>query len=313
MNNLVVSPIPHLHSGNSLKSIMIDHIIALLPATFFAIYLFKLAALKIVLLSVISAVLWEIFFQKITKRELMIHDLTSVYYGLLFSMLLPPTLPWWIVIIGTFFMVLLGKEVYGGYGANPFNGALISWVILKISFPDFMGKWINPVKDVATNLTPLEIFKTQGIEYVHHYFSYKDMFLGLRCGFMGQISFLCLVLGGIYLLARKRINWRLPISYLSGVFFFSLICWAIGSTSFGDPIFHLLAGGTALTAFFLATDMPSTPVSPQGMVIFGLLGGVLTVVIRLWGSWTFGAYYAVLITTLITPFLDKILPEPYGR
>ncbi len=134
-------------------------------------------------------------------------------------MLLPPTLPWWIVIIGTFLMVLLGKEVYGGYGANPFNGALISWVILKISFPDFMGKWINPIKGLTTDLTPIEVFKTQGIEYVHHYFSYKNMFLGFRSGFMGQVSVICLLIGGIYLLARKRINWRIPVAYLVGVFF----------------------------------------------------------------------------------------------
>ncbi|GAB6887106.1 RnfABCDGE type electron transport complex subunit D [Desulfothermus okinawensis JCM 13304] len=313
MNNLVVSPVPHLHSGNSLQNIMLDHIIALIPATFFAIYLFKLAALKVVFISVLSAVGWEALLQKLTNRDIVISDLTSVYYGLLFAMLLPPTLPWWIVIIGTFLMVLLGKEVYGGYGANPFNGALISWVILKISFPDFMGKWINPIKGLTTDLTPIEVFKTQGIEYVHHYFSYKNMFLGFRSGFMGQVSVICLLIGGIYLLARKRINWRIPVAYLVGVFLFSFIFWGIGSTSFGDPIFHLLAGGTFISAFFLATDMPSSPVSPQGMLLFGFFCGVLTVVVRLWGSWTFGAYYSVLIVSLITPFLDKILPEPYGR
>ncbi len=306
MSNLIVSPLPHLHSGNSLKSIMIDHAIALIPALLFALYLFKLSALKIIFISVVSTIGWEALFQAITKRELRINDFTSVYYGLLFSMLLPPTLPWWIVIIGTFFMVLLGKEIYGGYGTNPFNGALISWVILKISFPDYMIKWIIPIKNIETKLSPMQVFKTQGIDFVHNYYTYKQMFFGQIPGFMGQISGICLVMGGIYLIIRRRVNWRIPISYLIGVFLFSGIFWAIGSTSFGDPIFHMIAGGTFLAAFFLATDMPSSPVTPQGMILFGLLAGMLTIIIRLWGTWTFGAYYSILITSLITPFLDKV-------
>jgi len=313
MNNLTVSPLPHIHSGNSLQNIMIDHIVALAPPVLFAIYLFKIVAVKIMVLAVVSAVCWEVFFQAITKREIKIYDLTSVYYGLLFSMLLPPTLPWWVILIGTFFMILLGKETYGGYGTNPFNGVLISWVILQISFPDFMNKWIVPLKDASTKLTPLEVFKTQGIDFVHTYFTYKQIFLGYVPGFIGQISGLCLIIGGSYLIIRRRINWRIPISFLFGVFLFSGIFWALGSTSFGDPIFHLISGGTLLAAFFLATDMPSSPVTPQGMVLFGLLAGMLTVVIRVWGSWVFGAYYSVLIISLITPFLDKISPEPYGR
>lgn len=313
MGNLIVSPIPHLHSGNSIKSIMADYILALIPAALFSIYLFKIEALRVILISVISSVGWEFVFRKITKRDLTLHNLTSLYYGLLFAMLLPPTLPWWAILIGTFFMILLGMEIYGDFGTNPFNGALISWVILKISFPDYMGKWIVPIKDLPTKLTPLEVFKTQGIEYVHNYFSYKQMFLGVVPGFMGQISALALLIGGIYLIAKKRTNWRLPVSYLLGVFVTSFLLWGLGTTKFGDPIFHLICGGSFIAAFFLVTDIPSSPVTPQGMFLFGFLAGMLTVIIRLFGAWTFGAYYAVLIMSLITPFMDKIVPQPYGR
>ncbi len=313
MSNLIVSPSPHLHSGNSLEKIMVDIMIALLPCVGFAIYLFGIAAIKVIIISMISAVLWEVFFQVITRRPIKIKDLTSLCYGLIFAMVLPPTLPWWIILVGTFFLVLLGKEIYGGYGTNPFNGVLISWVILKMSFPDYMGKWIVPLQDIATSKTPLEVFKSEGIDFVHHYFSYSNMFWGFVPGFMGQISGAAIIAGGLYLILRKRINWRIPVSYILGLFIFSGIFWLLGSSSFGDPIFHLLSGGALFVAFFLATDIPSTPVTPQGMVLFGLFAGMLTVIIRVWGTWTFGAYYAVLIISLITPFLDKITPEPYGR
>ncbi len=313
MSNLIVSPVPHIHSKNSVKAIMGDYILALIPAALFSVYLFKFAALKIIIISILSSVGWEVFFRKITNRDSTIDDLTAVYYGLLFAMVLPPTLPWWTILIGTFFMILLGKEVYGGFGANPFNGALISWVILKISFPSYMEKWIVPIKDFPTDLTPLQVFKIQGIEFVHNYFSYKQMFLGIVPGFMGQVSALALLIGGIYLIAKKRVNWRLPVSFLLGVFLTSFLLWALGSTKFGDPIFHLICGGTFIAAFFLITDIPSSPVTPQGMFLYGFLGGMLTVIIRVFGHWTFGSYYAILIMSLFTPFLDKIVPQPYGR
>jgi len=210
-------------------------------------------------------------------------------------------------------MILLGKEIFGGYGSNPFNCVLIAWVALQLSYPDYMSQWIIPLADPATTSTPMEVFTSQGPAYVREYFSYLDLFLGRTAGFSGQVSALMLLIGGGYLLWRKTINWRIPISYLAGVFLFAGVFWLLGTGGYGDPIFHLLAGGTMISAFFLATDLPSTPTTPQGMILFGLGAGILTVTIRTWGAWTFGAFYAVLIFNMFTPFLDKIAPEVYGR
>ena len=309
---LTVSPSPHVHSGNSLKALMQDFILALLPAFLFAIYIFGADVIKVALLAVVSAVFWEGLTQRLSGRKLEIFNLNAVFSGFLLAMILPPGVPWWTVLVGTLMMIVLGKEVYGGYGSNPFNCVLIAWVILQLSFPDYMAQWI-PLQGSAAS-TPMEIFKGQGPEFVWQQFSHLDLFLGLTPGFSGQVSALLLLLGGAYLMWRRIINWRIPVSYLAGVFLFAGLFWLLGTQPYyADPLFHLLAGGTMISAFFLATDLPSSPTTPQGMVLFGLGAGILTVLIRTWGEWTFGAFYAVLIFNMFTPFLDKIAPEVYGR
>lgn len=308
---MIVSPGPHIHSGNSVSKIMLDFIIALIPIVVFGTYLFGLDVLRVAAIAISSAVIWEILCQKATKRPLAIKDLSAVTSGLILAMLLPPTIPWWAIVIGTLIMIIIGKEVYGGLGTNPFNGPLIAWVILKISYPDFMQDWIVPLGSPC-KLAPMEILKQQGPSFAKA-LSYKTLLLGTVPGFIGQGSALLLLTGGCYLIFKNTINWRLPISYLAGVFFFSAIFWVVSPNLFADPIFHLLAGGTFFVAFFLATDLTSTPVTNQGMIFFGLGAGILTVIIRDWGALTFGAYYAVLIFSLATPFLDKLVPEVYGR
>lgn len=313
MSNLVVSPSPHLHIGHRVSRIMLDFMLALIPAVLFAIYFFGPQVVYIIAIAIISAMAWEGILQTCTKRPLAINDLSAASSALILAMLLPPTAPWWLIIVGTLIMIVLGKEIFGGLGSTPFNSVLLSWVVLKISFPDHMQDWMVAALDPAKLLAPLQVFKDQGPAFVREYYTYGDLFLGHVPGFLGQVSSLMLLLGGVYLLARKTINWRLPIPYLAGVFLFSALFWAINPNAYADPIFHLLAGGTFLAAFFLVTDMPSTPVSPQGMIIFGLAAGILTVIIRTWGAWPFGAYYAVFIMNLATPFLDKLSPEVFGR
>jgi electron transport complex protein RnfD len=297
-----------------ISGIMRDFMIALIPATLFAIFTFGLHALQVVVISVVSAVAWEGLCQKLTQRPLHLSDLSGACSGLILAMVLPPTSPWWLILVGTLIMIILGKEVFGGYGSNPFNGVLIAWVVLQMSFPDYMSNWLIPLDNPATTAAPMEVFKEQGPSFVRQYFTHGQLFIGQTGGFLGQTSPLMLLIGGIYLLARKVIDWRIPVSYLVGVFVFSGIFWALSTSgTYADPIFHLFAGGTCIAAFFLATDMPSSPVTPQGMVLFGLCAGILTVIIRTWGAWTFGAYYAVFILSMATPFLDKIAPEVYGR
>ncbi len=311
---LVVSPHPHLHSGQSLSAMMQQIMIALLPAVIFGVYLFGFDALRVIILSMGSAVGWEYLIRKASQRPGRLTDLTALTSGLIFAMLLPASIPWWIILLGTLIMIGLGKEVFGGFGTNPFNGVLIAWVVLKMSYPDFMLDWpaIAMNADLAT--TPMEVFKTQGPSFVQESFSLSEMFFGFTTGPIGQGSAFCLLLGGGWLLYKRVVDWRIPLCYLAGVFVFSGLFWAlqIGSGN-ADPLFHLFAGGTMLAAFFLATDPPSSPTTPDGMILFGLLAGVLTAIIRMWGIWPFGACYAVLIMSMFTPFLDKIAPEVYGR
>ncbi|MCF8085659.1 MAG: RnfABCDGE type electron transport complex subunit D [Desulfohalobiaceae bacterium] len=310
---LTVTPSPHVHSGNSLTAMMRDFTIALLPATIFGIYFFGADVVRGVLIAVVSALVWEGLSQWLSGRKLELGNLHAVFSGLLLALILPPGLPWWTILVGTLLMVLLGKEVFGGYGSNPFNSVLVAWVALQLSYPDYMAQWILPLADPATTSAPMEVFTSQGPAFVREYFSYTDLFLGRTAGFTGQVSALMLLIGGAYLLWRKTINWRIPVSYLAGVFLFSGVFWLLGTGAYADPLFHILAGGTMISAFFLATDLPSTPTTPQGMILFGLGAGILTVIIRTWGAWTFGAFYAVLIFNMFTPFLDKIAPEVYGR
>jgi electron transport complex protein RnfD len=292
---------------------MLEFMIALIPAVLYAIYFFGPQVVYVLAIAIISAIAWEGLLQKATGQSLSINDLSAASSGLILAMLLPPAAPWWLILVGTLVMVVLGKQVFGGLGSTPFNAVLLAWVVLKISFPDYMQDWLLPAFEPGTALAPMQVFKDQGPAFVREYYSYADLFLGRTPGYLGQVSVLMLLLGGVYLLARRVISWRLPIPYLVGVFLFSALFWGINPTAYADPAFHLLAGGTFLAAFFLATDMPSTPVSPLGMIFFGLAAGVLTVIIRTWGEWPFGAFYAVFIMNLATPFLDKITPEVFGR
>lgn len=310
---LVVSAIPHVHGGNSIQKMMINILIALIPAVGIGVYFFGVDTIRVIVISIASAVVWEALFQKMMGRDIVVNNLTGVVGGLMLAMLMPPTAPWWMISVGTLIMILLGKEIYGGLGNNPFNGVLIAWIALQMSFPEQMADWMPPPGDVMTEAPPLEVLKWEGLETVAEYFSGADLFIGSTAGFIGEVSTLMLLIGGIYLIIRKIISWHIPASFLAGVILFSGIFWLVDPGEYASPLFHLLAGGTFLAAFFLATDTPSSPVTPAGMLLYGLLGGVVTVIIRLWGEWVDGAYYAVFLASMLTPLLDKIKPRVYGR
>jgi electron transport complex protein RnfD len=310
---LVVSTIPHAHSGNSVQKIMLHILIALIPAVGIGLYFFGMDVIRIIVISVVSTIAWEAIFQKMMGRAIVISNMTGVVSGIILAMLLPPTTPWWMICIGTLVMVLLGKEIFGGLGNNPFNGILIAWIVLQMSFPDRMMDWIAPPGDVMTESPPLEVLKYEGVASISEYFTNADLFIGNTTGFIGEVSTLMLLIGGVYLLVRRVFSWHIPISFLAGVIFFSGIFWLGNPGEYASPLFHLLAGGSFLAAFFLATDLPSSPVTPAGMLFYGFLGGVVTVIIRLWGDWVDGAYYAVFLASMVTPLLDKIKPKVYGR
>jgi electron transport complex protein RnfD len=292
---------------------MRDICLALLPALLFGLYLYGLDALWVVSLCIASALGWEATFALYTHKPLRIYDGTSAVGALILSLILPATLPWWMIILATLIMTLLGKEIFGGYGSAPFNGVLIAWVALHMSYPDFLFDWGIQRMDPAAMTAPIEVFKNYGPEKVREFYTYAHLLFGPTVGFIGQGSSILLLLGGLYLVWRRVINWRIPLSFLVGVLAFSALLGLLYTEIHSDPLFHLMAGGSVLAAFFLATDLPSTPTTNTGMIIFGLGAGILTMIIRIWGAWTFGSFFAVLIMNMTTPFLDKLRPRVYGR
>ncbi|MDQ7837325.1 MAG: RnfABCDGE type electron transport complex subunit D [Thermodesulfobacteriota bacterium] len=310
---LVVSATPHIHSGNSVQKMMLNIIIALLPAVAIGIYFYGMGALVVAAVSVVSAAAWEAILQKILGRQLALSNLTAMASGLVFAAILPPTLPWWMITIATLIMILLGKEIYGGLGNNPFNGVLVAYVALKISYPEAMITWTPPAGDIMTELPPLQVLRDEGVGVIWEYFTLKDLLIGKVAGTVGEGCKIALLIGGLFLLLRRNFSWHIPAGFLTGIVILSGILWMANAEKYASPLFHLLTGGSLLAAFFLATDSTTSPVTPGGKLLFGLLGGMLAVVIRAWAQWEDGAYFAVFMAGTLTPLLDKIRPRVYGR
>ncbi len=311
----VVSTSPHVHSGNSVRRMMLHLIVALLPAVAAAYLVFGVDSLKVVAISMISAVFWDAALQKLFGRDLSIDDLSAAAGGLVLAMLLPVTVPWWVIVLGTLVMLLLGKHVYGGLGGNPFNGVIIAYVVLLLSYPEHMGNLPVPTSDrMMTQNSPLVELKENGASYLEESFPWQDLFLGstLITGAIGEISKLALLVGGVFLLLRKKISWIIPVSYLAGLAGIATLFWLMDPDTWASPLFHLLAGGSLLTAFFIATDWTTSPVTKYGMALFGLACGVMTVAIRLWSQWPEGAYFSVFMISMLTPVFDKIRPRVFG-
>ncbi len=310
---LVVSAVPHAHSGNTLQKMMRQILLALIPALLIGVAYYGFGVVQVAAIAVVSALVWQVLLQKAMQKPVCLANMTTVVSALLLAMIMPPGLPWWAVCVGTLTMVLLGMEIYGGYGNNPFNGVLIAWVVLQISFPAAMSSWAYPPGELMTINTPLQVLQEDGPFFVNEFFSFSDLLMGRTVGFAGQTSALFLLLGGLFLLYRRVITWHIPVSFLVGVVAFAGLFWAINAEAHASPLFHLVAGGTMISAFFLATDFPSSPVTKTGMLLYGFSAGVLTVVIRIWGQWPDGAFFAVFLMSMLTPLLDKIAPRVYGR
>lgn len=311
----VVSDWPHIHSGNSVRNLMLHLIIALIPAVAASFLVFGVDTLRVVAIAMVSAVFWDALLQKIFNRSLSIGDWNAAAGGLLFAMLMPVTVPWWVVVLGTLVMLLLGKHVYGGLGCNPFNGVIIAYVALLLSYPGAVADCPVPTSDsIMTENPPLVELREKGAEFLGETFPLQDLFLGstLITGTIGEISKLALLAGGLFLILRRKISWIIPAGFLAGLAGFATIFWLIDPETYASPLFHLLAGGSLLAAFFLATDWTTSPVTKTGMALFGLLCGVMTMIIRLWSQWPEGAYFAVFMVSMLTPFFDKLRPRAFG-
>ena len=315
---LIASSSPHIRSNEDTRSIMLDVIIALLPAMGWSIYCFGIKALVLTLVSVVSCVFFEWAYRKLMKKSCMVGDLSAVVTGMLLSFVCPVDLPWWVIIIGAFFSIVVVKQLYGGIGCNFLNPALAGRAFLLASYATAMTTWAIPKirPDVTSAATPMAIMKEgteEAFTTLMSNYSIGDMFIGKLGGSLGEVSALCLLVGGIYLLIRKVISWQIPVAYIGTVAILTLIAAPAGMDNVQYMLYNVFGGGLMLGAIFMATDYATSPVTKPGQLIFGIGCGLLTGFIRRFGSYPEGVCYSILIMNCNTWLLDKyIRPTIYG-
>jgi electron transport complex protein RnfD len=322
---LHISTSPHLTRGIGTDDIMRNVVYALLPVAGFAVYSFGLSALMVLVTSTASAVLTEHFLHKWSKKESTVGDWSAVITGLLLGLTLPPSFPLWMAFVGGVISIALGKYIFGGLGYNVFNPALVGRAVLQAAFPVAITTWYPaflPERfttfSVSTFTFPFlepEIDQFDGISGATPLAAFKfdqvttetsDLALGLISGSTGETCALLIILGGIYLIARKMMNWRIPVAVLGTVFALSGLLYLIDPVAYPSPIFMLFSGGLMLGAVFMATDMVASPLTPLGVVVYGAVIGLLVVVIRLWGGLPEGVMYAILLANALSPHIDKL-------
>lgn len=311
MDQFVVSSSPHINSEESVAKIMKDVVIALIPAGIASIYFFGGRSALIIAVAVISAILTEWLIQKLYKKSVTVDDWSAVVTGVLIAYNMPPTVPLWMPAIGSIIAIALIKQAFGGLGHNFMNPALGARAILLASWPIHMTTWVTPGLDAISTATPLELLKGGGMQAELP--SLWDAFIGNIGGCIGETSAIALIIGGLYLLYKGVINWRIPATFLGTVM---LMTWVFGADGFftGNGIYNLFVGGLMLGAFFMATDYSSSPVTPKGQIIMGIGCGVITSIIRLYGGYPDGVTYAILIMNIATPLIDKYtMPSIYGE
>jgi len=321
---LTVTVSPHIWQGESTRQIMLWVIGALLPVTFYALWVFKFHALMVIALSIFTCVVTEGVYQKMMKLPVTIGDFSAVLTGLLLALILPPLVPWWIVVIGGFVAIMLGKQVFGGLGYNIFNPALVGRVVLVLSWPQHLAKdWYLPLVsksgfkllgvatklDAITSATPLYAMKQMReglLSGIKPAYFYKALLLSNPGGCIGEVSALLLLIGAAVLLAKRIIDWRIPLCYLGTVVVFTLILK-------GDVIFYLLAGGLILGAFFMATDYVTSCITRKGKIIYGVGLGFITVLLRFYSGLPEAVMISILVMNCWVPLIDKYTrPKVFG-
>lgn len=305
---LVVSTSPHIFTKEDTRKIMWNTVLSLIPPILGALYFFGIRALWVILVSVGSAVITEALWLYLRKMPIsMAWDGSQVITGILLALTLPPSIPLWMASLGSIFAIIFGKQVFGGIGQNIFNPALIGRAFLMAAFPVALTTWAVPHTgfplhfDATTGATPLALWK-----FSHKMTSYKALFFGNVGGSLGETSVLLILIGFIYLVIKKYIDWRESFSYVATVFIFGGIFWLINPHKYPDPLFHILSGGLMLGAVYMITDMVTSPVTPKGRVIYGIGAGILVVLIRLFGGYPEGVMYSILLMNLTRPWIDRL-------
>ena len=318
-NKFIVAPAPHMHNPHSTQSLMRDVILALLPALAVSIWVYGLSVLYVTAIAVVSCVLVEYLIQKfLFKGAPTICNLSAVVTGVLLAFNLPSNIPWWIIVIGAVVAIGVAKMTFGGLGHNPFNPALVGRVFLLIAYPVQMTSFAQPVGgeyvDAFAGATPLAALKAQAIEVGD--INLLNMFAGVMPGSMGEIAAAALLVGGLYMLWRRVITWHIPVAVLGSMAAFAFVVALAqggGDALYALPAFHLLAGGAMLGAIFMATDYVTSPMTPKGMIIYGVGIGVITMIIRMWGAYPEGMSFAILLMNAVTPLINKyVKPRRFG-
>jgi len=333
-----ISPSPHIKDVDSIPKIMYTVVGSLIPAGIGAVYFFGIQVLWIILLSISTAVITELLCQRILKRPIRITDGSAIITGLLLAYNLPAEVPLWLPAVGACFGIVVGKMAFGGLGYNPLNPALVGRAFLMASWPVHMTVFETVPRngtlsgiDAITTATPLNVFEhtreilahssqytteqlteaTQAVSQL--YDSHGDLFFGRIGGCLGETSAFLLLIGAVFLMYRRIIGWKIPLTYVGTVALLTWIFGGIDGLFTGDPLFHVLSGGLILGAFYMATDMVTSPVTFKGRLLFGTGCGILTVVIRLWGGYPEGVSYSILLMNLTVPLLDRYTkPKIFG-
>ena len=323
---LFAAPSPHIHGGEKTRRIMLDVILALVPALAVSTYVMGWRVLLITGVAVAGCVVFEYLISRcLLKRGSTIGDLSAIVTGMILAFNLPVGIPWWIVLVGALVAIGIGKMTFGGLGCNPFNPALTGRIFLLIAYPVQMTDWTTNVPDALSGSTMLAEVKGSTYDAAGNIvlgnmnlsnIDFMSMFGGFMNGSMGEIASLALILGGVYLLVRRVISWHIPVAVLGTMAVFAL-CVALGigggALCYQLPLFHILAGGALLGAIFMATDYSTSPMTHKGMLIYGVGIGLLTMIIRLWGAYPEGMSFAIFIMNAATPLINKYFrPKRFG-
>lgn len=303
-SKLIVSSSPHIRSKVTVSSLMRDVVIALLPATFYSIYLFRFNAVKAILLAVVAAIVTEAIIQKIRNKKITINDWSAVITGLLLAFNLPASAPWWIPVIGSVFAIAIVKHAFGGLGQNFMNPALAARAFLVASWPVAMTSWVTPGVDAVSTATPLTQYGGPAEA------SIMDLFIGNIPGSLGETSALLLIIGGIYLLYRGVIKITIPGVYIGT---FGVLTLIGSGFDVYFTIYSLFAGGLMLGAIYMATDYVSSPVNHKGQIIFAFGAGLITYIIRAYGGMAEGVSFSILLMNVATPIIERYTtPKVFG-
>jgi len=325
--SILLQSSPHIASPVNSTALMRNMLIALAPVSIFGVVIFGLPALINIIVAVVSAIAGESLFRLIIKQPVRAKDLSAGVSGLLLALVLPPNTPYWMTAIGAVFAVIVAKEFFGGLGANVFNPALIGRAFMVMSFGGALNKWPMPCQpffaaDVITGATPLgitkktpEIFEVgrsfveAGLSASDSYWpTMKTLFFGFNAGCIGETSVFIMLAAFLFLLVTKTIDWRAPVSMVASGFLFSLLFWQ----DIGFSLYSVLSGGLVFGAVFMVTDYVTSPVTDKGKILFGIGAGLITMLIRKWGSYPEGVCFSILIMNSTVPFLNKLLSKKYG-